>query len=70
MATFVDKKELGIFDQFIEFFCHKRRRYGVLPPPNQECWRFDLVEFVAEIVAPIRARYQAALGKESEGLKV
>lgn len=27
-------------------------------------------EFVAEIVAPIRTRYQAALGKESEGLKV
>lgn len=27
-------------------------------------------EFIAEIVAPIRARYQAALGKESEGLKV
>lgn len=50
MIIFVDKVQGGVFDEFIEFFFNEGWCNNILFVLDEECWCFDLVEFVVEVM--------------------
>lgn len=50
MAAFIEKVQTGIFNEFMKLFTYKRRRNDILPAPDQQGRRLDLVQLVAQIM--------------------